>query len=51
MISALIFFIGIIIGWAACLYAPRRKVEVAKDDKYDKYKNKDGLYSRKAMKG
>lgn len=51
MLDALFLLIGIIIGWAGCLYAPRRKSKKAKEDLYASYKNEKGLYSRKAVKG
>ena len=49
--NILFFSLGIVIGWAGCLFAPRRKDVSPKIDKYEKYKNQDGLYSRKAMRG
>ena len=45
-VGALIFLIGLAAGYAAALYLPRFKVV----DKYDKYRNPDGLLSRKAVR-
>ena len=51
-VGALIFLIGLAAGYAAALYLPRFKVVVygRSADKYDKYRNPDGLLSRKAVR-
>jgi len=48
--GAVILLIGIAIGWVGCLYAPRPRSSTSQKP-YDKYKNKDGLYSRRTLQG
>ena len=50
--GAFILAVGLAAGYAAALYLPRFKVVVygRSADKYDKYRNPDGLLSRKAVR-
>ena len=58
LVGALIFLIGLAAGYVAALfmpprvYLPRFKVYAPQGmvDKYDKYRNPDGLLSRKAVR-
>lgn len=50
--GAFILAVGLAAGYAAALYLPRFKVYAPRGmvDKYDKYRNPDGLLSRKTVK-
>lgn len=49
--GALILLTGMIIGGLAVHFYPKKQsTEQSTEQPYDKYKNKDGLYSRKAVK-
>jgi hypothetical protein len=51
--GALVLILGIIIGGVVVWYYPENRnymTEEPMEQPYDKYKNKDGLYSRKAVK-
>ena len=58
LVGALIFLIGLAAGYVAALFMPPRvfmprfKVYAPRGmvDKYDKYRNPDGLLSRKTVK-
>lgn len=50
LIGALILLVGIAIGYAIALYAPRRdKPVAATEDPYDKYRNAEGLLTRRTI--
>lgn len=48
--GAIILILGMAIGGIIAYFYTRKTHEESEEQPYDKYKNKDGLYSRKAVK-